>query len=619
MSERLEYDDSQLAVVEADASSRLVVTAAAGQGKTEVVVGRLEDLQDQGIDLTDGVLVLSFSRAAVNAVRKRARQSGLNALEIRTFDSFAGKVVSEAGGLDQFQGGFDAKIRQATELMKSDDQFRFEYDHVIIDESQDLVGDRAEMVLVLVSCLEATAGFTVLGDPLQGIYDFQLEGTASASNRTSFDLHSTLLNDYDGEQCELTRHYRATSERTAGIIPIAARLRAMLESGVDAKDAHSELDHYRVNGGPEAPYKFRSLESLTGYLEDLDEGESTAILTTTNYEALRVSEILDSLNILHVVRRRAQDAGIARWVGAVLGALELRKYSRQEFDEIIQPWGDSLPFDAWHLLKEVENDTLDHKFLNIQVLNRRMRNVALPVEMTSDDERSVEVSTVHRAKGLEFDYVIDVEPEPGSPGAELNLANLRRRYVASSRPRQELFVLQRDRESGSFAKKVGERWVEYRFGAGGRRYPARMEFINDDIETSVPCTPQDADPLSSQQILSGRDLWGEKVNLVLDRSPALGNVAFYWVQMENKEILGRTNSKFGSDVARIMQRKQLDDPKLSWPKRLEGARIVSVETVAGDPEVSSAAGLGPSGFWQVVRLSGLINVARKKEGARSHD
>ena len=48
------------------------------------------------------------------------------------------------------------------------------YKHVVVDELQDLVGDRADLVRAV---LELTGcGFTMLGDPAQGIYNFQLEG-----------------------------------------------------------------------------------------------------------------------------------------------------------------------------------------------------------------------------------------------------------------------------------------------------------------------------------------------------------------------------------------------------------------------------------------------------------
>lgn len=611
--ELMEFDDSQMCVIEAEIEARRIITAAAGQGKTEVVVARLDSLREQGLDVMDDVLILSFSRAAVDTVRKRSEQNGVFSVEARTFDSFAGKVLLEAGELETVRGGFDARIRRATELIKGDELVIDQYEHVIIDESQDLVGDRAEMALALMAGLGTNAGFTVLGDPLQGIYDFQLDDNVAGSALTSAEFLNILIEEYGAEKVALTGHYRAMSERTLHIVSVGHRLREMMENGTDPTSAHALLDEYRVNGGPDGPYRKRSLDRLTGYLDDLDIDETAAVLTTTNYEALLTSEALGEMGIHHVVRRRAQDAGVARWVGALLQKFEIRKYTHKEFDETANAVPIEIPVNAWDLLKEVENDVRDHRTLNIQSVNRRMRNVGVPLALTPQDKAGVAVSTVHRAKGLQFDYVIDVEPPRGSPGSALTYPNLRRRYVASSRPRHELFVLQPAEASGSFAKIRGGRWVEYRFGKGGKPYPARIEITNDDIETEVPCVPESDDPRVGQSALLTRDLLGEKVDLVLLGAPVKGNEAHYWVKSETGEILGRTSCSFGKDVCRELMQRHLDETELNWPKRLDGARIVSIETVAGDPELTKSLGIGPSGFWQVPRLSGLVRAVWKTE------
>src|SRR4051812_46306974 len=91
VSEPPELDESQLRVAEAPADARMIVTAGAGQGKTEVVAARLRHLlESEGLTGTDDLLVLSFSRAAVAAVQGRVRgDSLLAAVTVRTFDSFA--------------------------------------------------------------------------------------------------------------------------------------------------------------------------------------------------------------------------------------------------------------------------------------------------------------------------------------------------------------------------------------------------------------------------------------------------------------------------------------------------------------------------------------------------
>lgn len=172
----IELDESQRDVAEADPDARMFVTAAAGQGKTEVLLARVKTLVEDGLNPADEILVLSFSRAAVEAVRKRARIHDLDGLQIRTFDSFAAQILIDMDE-ETLGDSFDARIRKATKYIAGDETpDRLTYlQHILVDEAQDLVGDRAELVLALFSVLGDDFGFTVLGDPLQGIYDFQLK------------------------------------------------------------------------------------------------------------------------------------------------------------------------------------------------------------------------------------------------------------------------------------------------------------------------------------------------------------------------------------------------------------------------------------------------------------
>src|SRR5690606_41792599 len=84
-----------------------------------------------------------------------------------------------------------------------------------------------------------------------------------------------------------------------------------------------------------------------------EDAETTAVLTATNYAALRVSEERDELGIQHTVRPRAQEIGIAPWVASTLHSLQPRKYSRPEIEDALASGGSSVPSDAWSRLKDV--------------------------------------------------------------------------------------------------------------------------------------------------------------------------------------------------------------------------------------------------------------------------
>ncbi|MGP5641698.1 UvrD-helicase domain-containing protein, partial [Brachybacterium tyrofermentans] len=518
---------SQRRVAEAEPEDRLIVTAAAGQGKTETVLARLEALAESGLAVQDEVLVLSFSRAAVDTVRRRARAVGLTSIPIRTFDSFAAQILNDCGELESVKG-FEARIRHATEIIEAGEAEVEDLAHIIVDESQDLVGDRAELILALIEAAPS-CGFTVLGDPLQGIYDFQLDGDASISKRSSADLLATLESEHGAERLELEGHYRASSDRMRSLVKVGDRLREMWANGTEADLAHEELDSYRRRD--ETGRHTRSgLEQVVGYF-DLDEGETTAVLASTNYSVLLASEKLHELDIEHVVRRRARELGIAPWVTGTLAPLESRTLSRGDVFASLDNV-DTAPDDAWRHLKDAEADRRDHRTLDVRRLGRRLRSGIIPLGLSPKDASPVSASTVHRAKGLEFDHVMHLLPSAGSPAGELTWRTLRQTYVASSRARESLLLLPEVLPVNGYAKSLDERWVEFGFRGRGKIFPRRIEVTNGDVHTTYPTfdTPEQAKTAQSALMTSGPI--GKPVDLVLEPQPRRFAVGRYWIKHE---------------------------------------------------------------------------------------
>ena len=225
----VQLDASQREVAEAESDARMFVTAAAGQGKTEVLLARVQTLVEDGLNPADEILVLSFSRAAVEAVRKRARVHDLDGLQIRTFDSFAAQILIDMDE-EALGGSFDARIRKATEHIAGEETpDRITYlKHIMVDEAQDLVGDRAELVKSLFSAIGDELGVTVLGDPLQGIYDFQLD--ESESKLSSNEFIQWLIDDFGAQHETLEHHYRAETDRTRELISVGDEIRTLTPS-----------------------------------------------------------------------------------------------------------------------------------------------------------------------------------------------------------------------------------------------------------------------------------------------------------------------------------------------------------------------------------------------------
>lgn len=598
MSEQVLLDFSQEQVAFAAPEDRLYVVAAAGQGKTEVLLERIRSLRNDGLNPADEVLVLSFSRAAVETAQHRAALQGMERVLILTFDALAARLLlDESTDADALSGTFGARIRRATELVRGPElpSLLESVRHILVDEAQDLVGDRAEMILAILEEVGSDLGFTVLGDPLQGIYDFQLD--ESESKMTSNDFRDRLIHDFGAEVTELEGHYRATSPQMESLIAVADSIRTHDGDPNQALRAHEELDRFR------STLVSSSFIDESGALDPSD-GDTTAILASTNYEVLVASELLWGDGFNHLVRRRSQDMRADPWIYSVFSDLEARSYSESVILEKLSGIDNELKEQRWAQLKTAEGDFRSHSSLNVGLLGMRLRTRSVPLGLTVKDQSSLTVSTVHRSKGLEFTNVIYLPPQPKSRAAEVSWPTARQKYVAVSRAREEVI-------SSGFPKRVlkpaktlraGERWMELSF-FGNRTRTARVEFMNSDIDDLIPFGRTTEQAQSAQLALAQQGVIGTATTGVLDElTLGTDSPPRYLLLDGSQTVIGRTSLGFGYDFGSAFGIRASG----KWPLSFEGARITSIECTFGNSEETTELGLGPSGMWLVPRLTGLI-------------
>ncbi len=597
----IELNDEQFEVVAAPAEARLLVIAGAGQGKTEVVARRIAHLvQDDGLTASEEILVLSFSRAAVTAVRTRLGLRDVSATNVRTFDSFASMLLLDAG--IQPEGSFDERIRRTTQMLGAIEEAPYHVGmlrHIVIDEVQDLVGDRADFVRSVLSWLPADAGITALGDPLQGVFDFQLRG--SLSQTTSEDFLRELGRTFGCELKSLGRNYRARGGIPKRVVQLGEEL---WRCSTEVRQSELIDDLYLdIPDRREIEEWYRLITPAQGT------SIRTAVLCAINADVLRVSRFLNEHSVPHAVRRQAQDFGAARWIAGALGHLPGPKERRSEIETALaRLLGDDRVEPSWNELKSAEGRTRDFDALDLLRVNSLVRARALPLALTEPDVSSVIVSTIHRAKGLEFDSVFIVEPTYVPPGEKL-LARVRRDYVALSRARDSIFkcklsppdslIRQEPRIGGRLAEDV---WRKSRQGS----WTQAFEFQYGDVESDCPASSRTVTAAQVQINLRSISGVGVSVSAQLDGHESSDSTPSYLL-FANGVLIGRTSSFFNNAFATIFGWL----PK--FPKTIDGLSLVAVETVAGDPRVSEREGVGSSGFWLVPRLVGMArpNLSRK--------
>lgn len=594
-------------VASAPPSARLIVLAGPGTGKTHTLIARVRRLLKEH---DSRPLVLSFTRAVIRELRTRLREdapSGTGYVVPATFDSLATRLLSGVpelvGYRDWEVAGYDGRIDAAVAALREKEHaarwVTHRFDHLVVDEIQDLVGRRAHLVLELMQLLPT---FTVFGDPSQGIYGWQDDAQAMSADAFLAAVHGRFGATI--EEHTLTQNHRARTPQSK----IALAEREGLKTPAGAAASLRRLDDLVRDA-----QQLGSCETAVGLLSMM--GSRTAVLCRTNAEALLMSEKLHAAGVDHALRRAAVDRAVAPWVAEIFrgrkGALSEPKF-RELFGA--SSTAKALSEDAaWEVLTQV-SDSDD--CLSLEAIHRRTRQGSLPDELQATNSAGLTVSTIHRAKGLEFDKVVlvrspDWKKESSDPAEEARVL-----FVALTRARDELFTIDPlDLNGWRTDDRVG-RW--YRCSWNKTWMTLGFELEGGDVHKHHPPGTWlfDADPAELQDYLRDKVRRGDMVELERIHVDSGGRPrAFYSVAHEGRRI-GVTGEHFGDLLARRLRAKPNKEHR--WPAALTGARVEGLDTVAGLENLGSAAGLGAAGLWLRPRIVGLASVRWQEESATTN-
>lgn len=443
----------QLAVIGASPDSWLLVVAGPGTGKTQVAAMRLAHLIGAGLQPSQ-ILVLSFSRSAVATLTRRIAglqlaEGGvvedLRHLAIRTFDSWAFRVLRQSGAAvpDLLGRQHDENIVAATSELAGESAVLSDrlagIRHVIVDEFQDLPGVRAAMVIELLSKLNSggrRVGFTVLGDPVQSIYRWATRTKGQPAPADPWKELKARMGTALRE-VSLTHNHRSTEKLAA----MAASLRKILRSDEltpEKKLAAMQRFLERLPGSP--------ADTLLGpdWLAKLPEG-SVAILTRSNGEAVRVTKmLLGDIVEGPAVPVRLRIAGATpltpAWIAALLSRFKPQTVARSTFDIVYDKAEEQIDATAraalnmpsrevcWSRLARASGAPDQATAIDLGDLRERLGwPDSFPDDQFSEDA-SVHVTTIHQAKGMEFDNVALLDPrareDAEAPEDPLEVANV---------------------------------------------------------------------------------------------------------------------------------------------------------------------------------------------------
>lgn len=581
MTDAVVLDQCQKRVVEADPEDRRIVSAGPGAGKTEVIGHLVQHLIRDGL-APDEILIVSFSRAAVEVLRRRTAaftEIG-HGVEASTIDSLAARIVDELEGTDGFRG-FDHVVRMAIDLLeKSDDSPLDHVRHMVVDEVQDLVGLRATFIISILSSIVGNgAGFTLLGDPLQAIYDFQTADDPTTPARFLDEVRS----DYHPAEYRLDGEYRTESR--------------------DARSAIRSRDELLKLDSASRLRRLRGLVSDVPPLGTLDQDAAddiaawsgrTALLCDTNIRAALAADRMTELGLVVEVSAGSEDCSLASWISLLIenGPANM---SRDDFLDVAEAAQLQAPEQSWRLLIRLSGG---RRQLQLRALGEVLGSNRASRELERDLETDVVASTVHRAKGLEFDNVVLVDHGEWEHPEQDDQAS-RRLFVALTRSRKRLTSL-RGVDARGWGRRHGAdgsmAWM-HRLPRRGGRGPVTAILLEPWMARALG--PR---PASDTAVIGTGLTWhADEGHITVD-----GDCVPAWTALADGVPVARTGETFGIFI------NETYNARTRRPPALLGGRVAGSETVTGPARLD---GPGRFGFWTGVRVAGPLTLVWNDQSA----
>ena len=424
-----ELSHRQLEIIDDKQSKLIVVAAGPGSGKTKVLVHKLSSLLLLEDVKHEQLLMLTFSRAAATEFKKRLIDLVGNAahyVDIKTFHSYSFDLIGKQGSLDEAK---DVVARAAAMIERGEvEPSKIAKSVLVIDEAQDMGADDYQLVKALMRRNDEMRVIAV-GDDDQNIYAFR------GSNARYMQA---LVSEEGAKLYEMTDNYRSAR----AIVDCANRF----VQRIPQRLKHTAIQSVTGMEGKVVTYK------LLSDVEIKPEG-CTAILTRTNEEAMQVAYELERRGLRATVAQstdgfRFGNLAEVRYFLKQLGSKEEIAISTERWQEAkrrtLETYATSTCLSIMrHFFDdfEVTHRTYYHSDLREYIFESNIE------DFIAADEQSVFVSTIHKAKGREFDTVYLLSPVPNGRDAhsassrDSSADDMRVYYVGLTRAKQNLYLV----------------------------------------------------------------------------------------------------------------------------------------------------------------------------------
>ncbi len=424
-----ELSDKQSEIINDDESKYIVVAAGPGSGKTRVLVHKLAALLLLEDVKHEQLLMVTFSRAAATEFKKRLMgliENSAHFVEIKTFHSYCFDLLGKIGNLKDS----DDVVKNAAEMINNGEvEFgKITKTVLVIDEAQDMDENEFNLIRALMNRNDDMRVIAV-GDDDQNIYEFR--GSKS-------EYFKSLITEYGARKYEMTENYRSKSKivdfANYFISNLSTRMKESLGQAVQSDSGIVNLTRH-IGTNLEEPVVAQILER-TG-------NGRICVLTNTNDEALRV------VGLLTKNKKRAKL--IQSIDGFQLNNLIEIRYFLKEIDKRLS--SPVISNDIWNMainqlkLFYKSSECLDNCLRLIsefEAVNKVKYRTDLEEfireskyeDFYTEENETILVSTIHKAKGREFDSVYLILNNVILNSDE----QVRKIYVGITRAKSELYI-----------------------------------------------------------------------------------------------------------------------------------------------------------------------------------
>jgi ATP-dependent DNA helicase RecQ len=421
---------SQLEIIRDSSNQYIVVAAGPGSGKTRVLVHKLASLLMTEDVKHEQLLMLTFSRAAATEFKRRLIGLIGNAahyVEIKTFHSYCFDLIGKMGNLNDS----DSVLKLTVEKIGNRDiePSRITKAVLVVDEAQDMSADEFELVKVLMDQNEEMRVLLV-GDDDQNIYQFRGSDSRHMIN---------LIREKNAKKYELVENYRSKANLVAFSNQWAERIPNRLkEVPIIATDASNGtikiIEHSHGN----------LITPVVQTIQETDLIGSTCVLTKTNEEAVQITGLLikngysakliqtnEVFKLYNLKELRYFTDLIASNCDAPIVTDEEWETAKIQLNQRFQQ-SNKLEW-CKIIIKQFEAINTNRKYKSDWTCFLEESKLEDFVEINGE---TIYVSTIHKAKGKEFDNVFLALENFNVNDSECK----RQLYVAITRAKNNLIV-----------------------------------------------------------------------------------------------------------------------------------------------------------------------------------